>query len=104
MDVNLPSQQPDSAEAKIKNVEHTSRSSMQLVFGGSIIILAIVIMGVVCFLGNVQVPYFSALFAPTPIPLTVMPYDNQQKTLRSGAIATSSPASSATTATTSLKK
>jgi hypothetical protein len=100
MDVQLPSQQPASTEAKIKHVEHASRNSMQMIFGGSIIILAIVTMGIVFYLGNVPVPYLSAFFAPAPSPF--IPRLNQSETLRPGLIATTS--ATTTTATTTLKK
>ena len=103
MDVQLPSQQPASVDAQIKHVQHNSKNSMQFVFGGSIIVLAIVTMGIVCYLGNVPIPYFSALFAPTPTPLTTLPHNNQPEMLRAGLIATTSATTTAAT-TTPLKK
>ena len=39
-------------------------SSMHIVFGGAIIILALVVIGIVCALGNVPIPYLSSLYAP----------------------------------------
>ena len=101
MDVNLPSQQAAhlAAEEPVKLVEHNSHNSMQVIFGGAIIVLAVVIAGIVCVLGNVRIPYLSNFYAqPIVAPSIVVLHVDPS------AVVASSTSNATSTATTTVKK
>ena len=55
-----------------QNIGPKLHGSMHKVYGLSIVILALVVAGIVCVMGDVQIPYLSALYAPAvPPPLIV---------------------------------
>ncbi len=79
MEVKLPSQENHananqidaqinmSPESTTMMHRHHLLTSMHVVYGVAIIILAIVVSGLVLITANVQVPYLSAIFA-SPVP------------------------------------
>ena len=76
MDVNLPSQTADHHEQEvIKDMTRKKHilTSMHVIYGGAIIILAIIVTGVVCVLGSVDVPYISDFYTPVVPPPYVSP-------------------------------
>ena len=108
MDVQLPSQTEDHREHEIVKdaaKKHHMLTSMHVVYGGAIIILALVVSGIVCALGNVQVPYVSALFTPATPPPYVSPVSQNMLAHPLTPVATSTLMSaSSTVATTTHKK
>jgi hypothetical protein len=40
--------------------------TMNVIFGGAIIILSLVMTGVVCYLGNIQIPFISGYYSAVP--------------------------------------
>jgi hypothetical protein len=101
MDVNLPSQQAAqlAAQEPVKLVEHSSHNSMQVIFGGAIIVLAVVIAGIVCVLGNVRIPYLSNFYAPAIVVPSTMALPVVDPSVPVAASTTSIATSTATTTT-----
>ena len=114
MDVNLPSQSTNHQEhEREQQIVHKKQivSSMHAVYGGAIIIMALVLSGVVCVLGNIQIPYLSSLYTPVVPPPYVSPIGQRMMAHPVPPVATttaqnasSSTVATSTMATTSKKK
>ncbi len=100
MDVNLPSQTADHQEQEVmKDMARKKHilTSMHVIYGGAIIILAIIVTGVVCVLGSVHVPYISDFYTPAPPPPYVSPISQRMLAHPNVPAATSSIQTASTT-------
>jgi hypothetical protein len=109
MDVNLPSQTEDhKAQEVTKDAirKHHILTSMHVIYGGAIIILAVVVSGIVCALGNVRIPYVSDFYSPVlPSPYVIPVHQNMLAPPVSPVASTSTAqAASSTIATSTHKK
>jgi hypothetical protein len=71
--------------------------SMNLVFGGAILVLTIVVTGIICYLGGIQVPYISAYFSSAEPSTATVESARRVPVVHTSAMATSSMSATAST-------
>jgi hypothetical protein len=103
MEVNLPSQQVPPIASQANEMKKSKYSSALIVYGCSIIVLAIVITGIVLDLSNVRIPYLSSFYLEQvpPLPVATAPVARDES---ANMIATSTATTTRPVATTTPSK